>query len=196
MASSQNFSFLKYHNKLLVRLAQTAEECFVHDPNTTLMKMRQLGEELAKAVASRVGVQSGANVTQSDLIIALDYAIKLNRDVKSAFNTLRKLGNSAIHDVTSKSHKDALNALQVGYAVSVWFHKTFADHALQQINIPCFEKPIDPSIKVRALEEQIVELKNKHTHAQDRVANVQKLQDLQQQKLEAERLRKLNKQKH
>lgn len=55
-----NFYFLKHHDELLVRLAQTAETCFVPDPNTTLIKMRQLGEELAKTIASRVGVESGA----------------------------------------------------------------------------------------------------------------------------------------
>lgn len=51
-----NFDFLNHHDELLVRLAQTAEVCFVPDPNTTLIKMRQLGEELAKTISSRAGL--------------------------------------------------------------------------------------------------------------------------------------------
>ncbi|MEF3074167.1 hypothetical protein V2P20_03940 [Methylobacter sp. Wu1] len=53
-----NFDFLKHHDELLVRLAKTAEACFVPDPNTMLTKMCQLGEELVKTIASRVGVNS------------------------------------------------------------------------------------------------------------------------------------------
>lgn len=45
MVYQGNFEFLKHHEELLVRLVETAEACFVPDPNTTLVKMRQLGEE-------------------------------------------------------------------------------------------------------------------------------------------------------
>lgn len=87
-----NFDFLKHHDELLVRLAQTAETCFVPDPNTTLIKMRQLGEELAKTIASRVGVESGSEIKQVDLLKDLDYTLKLDKQVKDAFHALRKLG--------------------------------------------------------------------------------------------------------
>ena len=46
--------FLQHHDELLVRLAQTAEACCLRDSNTTLIKMRQLGEELVRTIASRV----------------------------------------------------------------------------------------------------------------------------------------------
>ncbi|UML94190.1 hypothetical protein [Shewanella xiamenensis] len=62
-----NFDFLKHHDELLLRLAQTAEWCFIPDPNTTLLKMRQLGEELAKNIAARVGVACGQGINQVDL---------------------------------------------------------------------------------------------------------------------------------
>lgn len=37
-----NFKFLEKHDPLLLQLAITAEQAFVPDPNTTLVKMRQL----------------------------------------------------------------------------------------------------------------------------------------------------------
>ena len=45
-----NFEFLKHHDELLFRLANTAKQCFVPDPNTTLMKVRQLGKRLHKTL--------------------------------------------------------------------------------------------------------------------------------------------------
>ncbi|WP_333913435.1 hypothetical protein [Vibrio coralliirubri] len=47
-----NFEFLKHHDELLFRLANRAERCFVPDPNTTLVKIGQLGEALAQNVAA------------------------------------------------------------------------------------------------------------------------------------------------
>jgi len=41
MTPISNFAFLKHYDELLFKLAETAERCFVPDPNTTLVKMRQ-----------------------------------------------------------------------------------------------------------------------------------------------------------
>ena len=118
-----NFDFLKHHDELLLRLAQTAERCFAPDPNTTLVKMRQLGEALAQNVAARVGVDFGQDVKQVRLLRELDYTLKLDERIKDAFHVIRKLGNTANHDFTSGSHRDALKSMQLGHALSVWYHK-------------------------------------------------------------------------
>ena len=49
MAKSLNFSFLEKHDPLLLQLAATAEQAFVPDPNTTLLKLRPLGEAQGRA---------------------------------------------------------------------------------------------------------------------------------------------------
>ena len=54
---SSNFNFLAEHDSLLVELAQAAERIFSSDPNTSLIKLRQLGEALAQHLASIVGVE-------------------------------------------------------------------------------------------------------------------------------------------
>lgn len=57
MSSIQgNFTFLGQHDPVLLRLATTAEQVFASDPNTTLIKLRQLGEALAQALASGSGI--------------------------------------------------------------------------------------------------------------------------------------------
>jgi len=140
------FDFLIDHDELLVRLAETAEMCFVPDPNTTLIKMRQLGEELAKTIASRVGVESGEHVSQ-------------------------------------------LKVLQVGHALSVWFHITFGGDKAKGYKQAAFIKPVDPSDKVRQLEEALLELTKKNRSAEERLALAEQLQQLECEKLAAEQQR-------
>lgn len=188
MASS-NFDFLKHHDELLVRLAQTAETCFVPDPNTTLIKMRQLGEELAKTIASRVGVESRVDIKQIDLLRDLDFTLKLDTQIKDAFHTLRKLGNPAAHDITSSTHRDALKALQVGHALSAWFHISFGGNKAKEFKLAPFVKPVDPSEKVRHLEETLHELYRQNKSAEERLAHSEQLKQVESLKAAAEEQR-------
>lgn len=189
MTNSSNFDFLKHHDELLLRLAHTAEKCFVPDPNTTLIKMRQLGEELAKTIASRVGVESGVEVKQVDLLRELDYTLRLDKQVKDAFHAIRKLGNPAAHDITTSTHRDALKALQVGHALSAWFHITFGGDKAKGFKPGAFIKPEDPSENVRALEEALFEAEKKNKTAEERLAHTEQLKTIEAQKAEAERQR-------
>jgi type I restriction enzyme R subunit len=170
-------------------LAQTAEACFVPDPNTTLIKMRQLGEELAKTIASRVGVDSGSDVKQVDLLRELDYTLRLDKQVKDAFHALRKLGNPATHDITSSSHRDALKALQVGHALSAWFHIQFGGDKAKGFKLEPFVKPQDPSEKVRQLEQALQELQKQTKTAEDRLSRAEQQQKIEAQKAAAEQQR-------
>ena len=187
--SGSNFEFLKHHDELLVRLAQTAEACFAPDPNTTLIKMRQLGEELAKTIASRVGIEANRDTRQLDLLRNLDYTLRLDTQIKDAFHTLRKLGNPAAHDISSSTHRDALKALQVGHALSCWFHITFGDEKAKGFKQTKFIKPVDPSEKVRQLEEAILKLQKQQQTSEDRLTHAEQLQKVEKQRAEAERQR-------
>lgn len=51
-----NFAHLEEHDQLLVQLGVLAEKYFTDDPNTCILKLRQLGEALAQHVAARVGL--------------------------------------------------------------------------------------------------------------------------------------------
>jgi hypothetical protein len=52
MLNTVNFGFLKQHDQTLQQLAALAEQYVFTDPNTALIKIRQLAESLAKSVAS------------------------------------------------------------------------------------------------------------------------------------------------
>ena len=57
MVTSSNFDFLKEHDPIFFQLASVAERAFANDPNTTLIKLRQLGEALAQDIAARCGIE-------------------------------------------------------------------------------------------------------------------------------------------
>lgn len=53
---STNFGFLAPHDSQLVRLAALAERYFAEDPSTSLTKLRQFSELLAKSAAAHFGL--------------------------------------------------------------------------------------------------------------------------------------------
>ena len=66
-----NFEFLQKHDPSLLRLAALAERFVLEDPNTALIKIRQLAETLAKGVAAEVGLTCGREQSFLDVERAL-----------------------------------------------------------------------------------------------------------------------------
>lgn len=186
MESTSNFDFLKKHHDWLFKLAESAERNFSPDPNTSLIKMRQLGEAIAQAIAARIGVEAGSNVKQVDLLRDLDYNLRLDDNVRDAFHTIRKLGNTATHEFDSTSHRDALKAIMVGHALAMWFHITFGGSAAKGFKIKKFVKPQDPSEYVRQLEEQVEHLKTESQRSSERIKTAEELSRIETEKAKAE----------
>ncbi len=95
MADKSNFDFLQEHDSVFFQLASAAEQSFVGDPNTTLIKLRQLGEALAQDLAARCGIGFDENTTQADLLFKLNRQIRLDPNIRDLFHTLRIEGNRA-----------------------------------------------------------------------------------------------------
>lgn len=82
MADKSNFDFLQEHDSLFFQLASAAEHAFAGDPNTTLIKLRQLSEALAQGLAARCGIEFDDKITQSDLLFKLNREIRLDDNAK------------------------------------------------------------------------------------------------------------------
>lgn len=80
-APSRNFGFLAAHDLLLARLGALAELYALSDPNTSVIKIRQLAEALVQQAAARLGVAAGSETNQFDLIRTLEQRGLLGRDV-------------------------------------------------------------------------------------------------------------------
>lgn len=157
MTPSKNFSFLNEHSPLLAQLGHSAEQAFSSDPNTTLIKLRQMGEAMAQDLAARFGIVFDAETTQSDLLYKLQREIQLDQEIRNLFHTLRIEGNKANHQFHTK-HKDAMDGLKVARALAIWFHQSVSKNGADFKAGP-FVPPQDPSIELRALQTQIEKLK-------------------------------------
>lgn len=151
---SLNFSFLlQGHEPVFHRIALGAERAFSADPNTTVMKCRQLAEAFAQHAAAAVGVWSGPNTTFADLVRALESKRVVERDSALLFRQLRITGNDAAHSFT-ESHQVALDQLRFAHKLAVWFHRTFGPVSTRGSFKPhAFTAPEDPSARLRDLED-------------------------------------------
>lgn len=116
-----NFGHLKAHDKQLVRLGVLAERYFSEDPNTCLLKLRQLTELLAQLAATSVGLFVSTEEKQADLLRRLQDQGIVPREVGRLFHEVRRAGNEASHRMAD-DHRTALLALRLTWQLGVWFH--------------------------------------------------------------------------
>jgi len=123
---SSNFAHLREHDEQLLRLGMLEERYFAEDPNTCLLKLRQLAELLAQMTASHVGLLDRPEDGQYELLHRLrDHGI-LPDEIYQLFGEIRRSGNAANHAL-SGDHRTALAMLKIGWQIGVWFHRTFKD---------------------------------------------------------------------
>ena len=102
MTDSTNFNFLNPYNPVFLQLATAAEQAFISDPNTTLIKLRQLAEALAQDLAARTGIEFDESTTQADLLWRLNREIHLDPTIRDLFHPIRIDGNKATHQFQTR----------------------------------------------------------------------------------------------
>lgn len=163
-----NFAFLQQHSEQLLRLGMLAEKYFADDPNTCLIKLRQLTELLAQLVATQTGLYTSTDEPQYDLLRRLQFEGYLPSQVALLFNEVRRTGNAATHAL-SEDHQSALSCLRTTWQLGVWFHRTFSDAEFKSGVFVPPAPPKDESAELRAeLDRLTVALKEyQETHQQD-----------------------------
>ncbi len=173
MDDKSNFDFLKEHDPVFFQLASAAEQLFSADPNTTLIKLRQLGEALAQDIAARCGVEFDEKTSQADLLFKLNREIRLDPNIRDLFHTLRIEGNRATHQFNTQ-HKEAMDGLRLARTLAIWFHQAFGKQGTEFKPGP-FVAATDPSQQLRELNTQIEQLKAKILDANEQVESNQQL---------------------
>lgn len=171
-----NFAFLAEHDPIFQQLATSAERSFSSDPNTTLIKLRQLGEALAQDIAARCGLEFDERASQSDLLYRLNREVGLERVVLNLFHTLRIEGNKATHQFRTR-HKEALDGLKLARELAVWFHRSFGSKA-SDFKAGAFISPQDPSHHLRDLQTEIEKLKVELSETNQQLDSSQQLAEL------------------
>jgi len=176
MAESSSFAFLKEHDPVFFQLASTAERVFAGDPNTTLIKLRQLGEALAQDLAVRAGIEFDATTSQADLLFRLGREIQLDDNIRNLFHTLRVEGNKATHGFRTQ-HREAVDGLRVARALAIWYHQSFGKDGSAFKPGP-FVTPTDPSAPLRELQKQIEQLRAELGDSRQQLESNQQLAEL------------------
>jgi len=176
MPDSANFGFLSEYDPVFLQLAATAEQAFASDPNTTLIKLRQLGEALAQDLAARSGIAFDENTTQADLLWKLHREIRLDPTIREIFHALRIEGNKATHQFRTR-HRDAMDGLKMARALAVWYHQSFGRQGTQFKPGP-FTPPQDPSEELRSLQTEIEQLKARLADSSQQLETNQQLAEL------------------
>ncbi len=83
-----NFYFLEKMNPIFLQIADSAEKNFIPDPNTTLIKLRQLGEAIAQDVAARIGIDFDQSISQVDLLYKISRELKPDQTVMDLFHKI------------------------------------------------------------------------------------------------------------
>lgn len=123
---TSNFVILQEHDPQLLRLGMLAERYFPEDPNTSLLKLRQLAELLAQHVATNVGEYISTDEPQHQLVRRLQDQGILPREIVQLFSEVRRAGNAASHAIAG-DHRTGLAALKISWQLGIWFHRTFKD---------------------------------------------------------------------
>ena len=124
MGVSSNFDFLAAQDDGLARLGALAERYFFDDAPSTLIKLRQLSELLAKEVAARHRVLPSNSVTLDEVLRILKVRAILPPKVANLYFHLKRVGNAAVHENVGTT-ADALAALKIARGAAVWFHQSY-----------------------------------------------------------------------
>jgi len=136
--ASHNFAFVT--DERMARVARVAEANLHIDPNTTLMKLRQFGELLARDAAPTCGTHPWPGESQVDLLARLRGPRGLDREILDALHELRTRGNEAVHSHAGDK-RDAVRALKTAQRLAWWFEVHVQG---RQVARPKFAVPDDP----------------------------------------------------
>lgn len=155
--TSNNFAFMRVYETQFDRLGALAERYFSDDPNTCLIKLRQLAELLAQEVAARNGLFTSTEEPQSGLLRRLKVERVVPPSVMDLFHQVRIAGNRATHDGTD-DHGLALTTLKITHQLAVWFHRSFGRK--EAFNPGAFVPPSPPEDSTAPLKEELARLRS------------------------------------
>ena len=176
-----NFEFLEDEKdwEVLYKMGKTAEILIYDDPNTSLIKIRQMGEFIAKSALVLEKIPEPSRCDQLTRINMLKSESLINREVENIFHAIRKDGNDANHEFVGETKKAKL-LLSFAFRLAGWFKELYGSDYKFDIselkyrepdNIKiyenldeAFEMTINSAVPVKNLETTIEQRKEKATN--------------------------------
>ncbi|WP_434288837.1 type I restriction-modification system endonuclease [Celeribacter sp. SCSIO 80788] len=172
-----NFEFLDQLDGELANLGRLAESYFQEDPSTSLIKLRQFSERLARRHAVLMGVDLVDADTQVDLLRRLKYDRAAPDRVLDVLHHIRKLGNAAVHEGQG-DHRQALACMKMSVQLGVWhFRASTKDRDFSPGPF------VPPRLPQSTTEELTKELERLRRERDDALTAAQKAQEQRKQAL-------------
>lgn len=155
-----NFEFLQKEWPLIAQLAQSAENYIYDDPNSCLIKLGILAEQIVCYIVDVNGIimPEDAN-TQAHKIRQLKSKQLLPRDVDDILYSLRKSRNEAVH-ANLNSFERASLMLELSYKLCFWFNSTYGSSTAAYSEYVLPDKAPNYSEIIREQEDEIARLKS------------------------------------
>ncbi|PGW74477.1 type I restriction-modification system endonuclease [Bacillus thuringiensis] len=149
-----NFSFFKGEWEVLAKIGESAERNVYIDSNTTISKLRLLGETIAKSVLASDNIKELQGTNQIERLNAIQREGLAEPEMLEIFHLLRKKGNKAAHDGSYGTAEEAKQLLALAYQVSIWFMEVYVDW---EFSAPSYVPPTEEADS-SALQEKIKQL--------------------------------------
>ena len=156
-----NFRFLSSEYPILANLGILAARYIHDDPNTSLFKMRLLGEKMVETI---IGIHQldfpYDNTAFRRLELLKDEGI-LADNIRGLFHTIRTSGNQAVH-AGKQAEESAMGLLFSAFKIAKWFYETYSDVA-SDISSVKFHPPekVDLAKDYKNLEQEYLQLEQK-----------------------------------
>ena len=165
-----NFSFFQGKWDVLATLGETAEKNVYHDPHTTVMKLRLFAETITKFVLAAENIKEAYGTNQIDRINTLRKEGLLEPELIDIFETLRRKGNSAMHEAGYGKTEEAKALLQLAFRLSVWFMEVYGDWDFQA---PEYIEPIEEvDTDTKKLQQEYEEKVKKFEEELERIRQI------------------------
>ena len=119
-----NFNFLQNDWQGLAKIGEMAEYTLYKDPNTSIMKLRQFGEELINTMIKIENFSCDKTTLAVDKILILKRAGLIPDDIDNILHSLRKKGNKAAHGAYGDEKTDE-TLLSLAVKLGAWFQEIY-----------------------------------------------------------------------
>lgn len=107
-------------------------------PYTSIVKGRLFAEKLSQEISKLEGLGSLEELTQVDRLRKLKIEDDISNEVYNLFHTIRRIGNSAVHEGVEGELSEALNIHRCIYKLTGWFVEVYLDH---NFVLPPYKEP-------------------------------------------------------
>lgn len=122
-----NFGFFEDQWKVIGELGESAERYAYKDPHAAIMKLRLLGESIAKSILSSDNIQEAYRASQVERINMIRKEGLAEPEILDVFDVLRRKGNIASHEASYGTTKEAKGLIELAFKLSIWFYEVYVD---------------------------------------------------------------------